>query len=137
MPLNNAMSARPFVPPERVPPHVGQCEADEDRDGRALHAARRELSREESRDHHHQADDRERGDESVFPGGFLEDFHHGPPSGWLSSGGSGWRASAWLMNEMKHPKATTLPVAASNANGPPRKAATTFCCIAIATTTGM
>ena len=35
------------------------------------------------------------------------------------------------MNEMKHPHTPTLPAAASKAIGPPCRAATTFCCIAI------
>ncbi|MNP36299.1 hypothetical protein D3C76_1296780 [compost metagenome] len=38
---------------------------------------------------------------------------------------------------MVQPQTTTEPIAASTATGPPCKAVTTFCCAAIATTTGM
>ena len=72
MPPNSDRSARPFCPPVGVPAPVGQREADDDRDGRAVDAAEGEALPKIRETRHQGADDREGSDQRIGRREMLE-----------------------------------------------------------------
>lgn len=131
-----------FLPAGGDAADVGQHQAEEDRDRRAVQAPAGEARRQPVGHRHGHADDGEAADQAVAIDDFVQGLEHGAHPCTLVRGFNGGAPSAFFRPKRSssgtRAKATaTAAMPARIAAGPPLSAPRTFCWAAMATTMGM